>query len=152
MTRRRDPHLVERRDVFSWVLIALFVLAAIILLWPACVRAECKDNWCHGPSAATAAFALNLRTGEMTGGPAAVPLGVCYGITYRPAWGLGADGCLNVVLATESRNSFMPSLTLHLEDYVSVGLGALGRKRANGDGLYWQAVLLVGGRLPIAQF
>jgi len=103
-------------------------------------------TWRHGPSVAVAVVTINVKTGAVVGGPAALPLGACYGLTYAPA-AVGLDLCANVQLSTQGPNRYFPSLVLHARDYVTVGAGVLGTQGAAADGgLLWQWLLLVGGR------
>jgi len=93
--------------------------------------------------------ALNLATGAASGGVGAVPVGVCHGVTYKPAmwWASGVDLCAVAKFGTSSPNSYGVSFHIFAADYGSIGIGPLGQQ-VDGK-LVWQWWLFFSGRLPV---
>jgi hypothetical protein len=103
----------------------------------------------HG-SAVLPTLAVDLKTGTMAAGVDVVPLGLCYGLTYKPtAWyASGADVCVQARIAESPEpNQLGFALMLNLADYLSAGVGALGTQSSGR--LVWHGMFYLSPRLPI---
>jgi hypothetical protein len=71
--------------------------------------------------------AWNVSKGSISVAAQAIPLGVCYGVTYQPKkwYATGADFCLNVIGQSTGPNQVFPSGYLHALNWFAVGAGAL---------------------------
>lgn len=142
-----DPHVLA-------AIVCALACAFVWLFGATMSHATCppESKLCHGPSLTLAPLAINLRTGDAYAGVDAVPLGLCYGLSAPKVYALGVDFCFNAQVSKAAPNRYFPSFMLHFDDYLNAGLGAMGQQRAGGDGLFWQWLVLIGGRLPVAQF
>jgi len=104
--------------------------------------------WNYGPSVSAAVAFVNLKTGDYMAGLNAIPLGACVGVTYLPQ-GLGVDGCFNLQVGTSKPNVYFPSFMLHWHDWVNGGIGWLGTQKADHTGVFFNFLLLLGGRLGV---
>jgi hypothetical protein len=109
-------------------------------------------------SAVLPAVSLDLKTGNMAAGVDVVPLGLCYGLTYKPTlwYASGADLCVQAKLASSSPNQLGFALMLNLADYLSAGIGTLATQEHGtaADGtpttsLVWHGMFYLSPRLPI---
>jgi hypothetical protein len=92
---------------------------------------------------------VDAKTGDYVVGVNAIPLGACLGATYLPL-DLGVDGCFNAQLAKTDPNRYFPSVMVHWRNWFNAGVGLLGQQNADHSGIFWHALVLVGGRLGFA--
>jgi hypothetical protein len=146
------PRLVTRRDAWTWLVLAsLGIALALVLLWPACARADstpqlggCIDTantWCVQPATAVG-WQLNLKTFDVKN--AAVLVG--YSLVHRVGFAVGVGLYGGVGLSADAPNAPQGHLLVSLANFGAIGIGVQRATFASGS-TAWQAVFGLYGNL-----
>jgi hypothetical protein len=118
-----------------------------------CVVREADGQTCKlsaHSSVVMPVVAMNLVTGNLAGGLDVVPMGACYGLTYKPGqwYASGVDYCFSARFRQDAPNQISPfALMLNVADYGAAGVGVTGTQ--DPAGMIWQWSMYFAPRIPL---